>query len=124
MKFRDCKIRTSPSGIQWVRDDVVIGLGEGGKCIHCGDITPYIDIDAETYVCSDECQRAYYSELSREIAIESSKSTPRIDRDEPLEPIWVKEFFSHYECQGCGVNLGTTVRVNYCPECGQRVRKL
>lgn len=32
------------------------------NCIHCGKLTSFKDIYSGAYVCSDECEDAYFSE--------------------------------------------------------------
>lgn len=44
-------------------EDEVEGIMRGRhskQCAICGEMTEYIDIDAEVYFCSEECRREFY----------------------------------------------------------------
>jgi hypothetical protein len=37
-------------------------LGTGSPCWHCRELTTWVDINFEAYLCSEECERAKWSE--------------------------------------------------------------
>ena len=38
-----------------------------GPCCVCGEQTKFVDIDAEMYVCSEECEDAMYTDLQKSL---------------------------------------------------------
>lgn len=60
MKFSDKYPNAKPGDI--VGDNFLVGF-DTGSCIECGRITNFIDLDSEGYICSEECDKAWYDEF-------------------------------------------------------------
>ena len=51
MKFKE----KYPNAINGEMVESTLLVGDSNNCIMCGKLTPFIDIDFEAHVCSDEC---------------------------------------------------------------------
>lgn len=38
---------------------------ESGPCCVCGELTDFVEINAEVYLCSEECEDAMYKDLPK-----------------------------------------------------------
>ena len=47
-----------------VQDNILRGA-HAGPCWHCGEMTEFIEINYEAYLCSDECEWAKDEEMNK-----------------------------------------------------------
>ena len=60
MKFDDyTDITTDELGYKFIKSNVMISDTQG-YCLMCGKPSHYIEVNAEAYFCSDECEDAFY----------------------------------------------------------------
>ena len=67
MKF-EAKYPDVPHGWQTPKGSSDTGMfvcrtSPGGRCWHCDEITPWIDMGFEANLCSEECYRAKWAEF-------------------------------------------------------------
>ncbi len=58
MRFSD-KYQQAEIGFQPEGEDVFVGSREE-SCMHCGQLTPWVDFIFETHICSEECSEAMW----------------------------------------------------------------
>lgn len=70
------------------RDDKIVG--SGGLCLWCRDHTTWLDICFETYICSEECERAVCDDMARcaREADEAMAEADLIAAAEDSERLW------------------------------------
>ena len=57
MKFIN-KYPNPAKGQKYSKDWILVG--EYKPCVMCDELTPFIDIDCESYFCSEECRKEFY----------------------------------------------------------------
>jgi hypothetical protein len=62
----DALYPTQPTHVQQTpitfEGSALIRCDEPDKCWHCGDLTSWVDMYFETHLCSEECERAKWTE--------------------------------------------------------------
>lgn len=64
MKFKDYEVKTDKYGFEFVKDNIMKGKTKQ-RCMHCGELTEYIEVCSEGRICSDKCEKEWYKEYDK-----------------------------------------------------------
>lgn len=63
MKYENYRLTKDNLGYEFATPGVMKG-SKKQACMHCGNLTEFIDVCSEGHICSDECMDAWYKMFS------------------------------------------------------------
>lgn len=126
MKFDDYKdIKTDEQGYQFVKTGIMI-TAEEKPCLICKSPTKYIEVCSEAHLCSDECVKTFYKQVSKfeKLGLDFEGEIDKISSKYHISNCHVGCFLSNYE-DGyiCHKHNGGCKNIDICRKINEEMNK-